>query len=119
MSEELRATFACPICAWPEPHPHSAEEIAERPAIDGARAAFEKEAREFMAGEYFKGPRTGYWWAFEAEMARRTDDGDYHGWAQRAYGWGPYLNEFVEVMWQFWRMAWLSARRVSGAGKET
>lgn len=113
--EETRGTFACPICGWPEPHHHTAAEIAERPLIEGARLAFEKEAREFMMGPIFKGPRTGHWWAYEAELARTHEPDGLGGigWAARGAPSGPYLNEFVEVMWQFWRMAWRAARERS------
>lgn len=102
-------TFACPICAWPKPHAHTPEEIAERPAIDWARLEFEKQAREFMAGSFFNGPRTGFWWAYPAHLARQTEDKYGIGWAARDYPQGPYTNEFVQIMWVFWRMAWLAA----------
>ena len=40
--QEPRGTAACPICAWDKPHYHTQKEIADRPNIEGARAAFEK-----------------------------------------------------------------------------
>lgn len=120
MAEEratVRGTTECPICGWPEPHFHTPEEIAQRPGIDGARMAFEREAREFMMRPHFKGVRTGFWWAFDAELARTSEASELggprwaHGWSQRDWPAGRYSNEFVEVMWQFWRMAWLSSRK--------
>lgn len=113
---EASGTFECPICAWPEPHSHTGEEIAERPYIDGARKAFEAEALEFMRRDYFKDARTGYWWGYDAYAARRTEtepgwDAKFHGWAQRDYPSGRYSNEFVEVQWQLWKMAWLASAR--------
>ena len=71
---ELRGTTICPICGYGEPHSHTPSEVAERPYIDGARVAFEKDAHEFMRRDYFKGARTGFWWGFDAEQARRSDE---------------------------------------------
>jgi len=114
MSEtgELKAGYECPICAWPEPHSHTKEEIAERPAIDGARLAFEKQAREFMLQSYFKDARTGFWWSYPARLAREDSDYRGRGWAHRYAPQGNYSNEFVNVMWLFWRKAWLAARAI-------
>lgn len=125
---ELRGTFDCPICGWPTPHSHTHDEIAERPQIDGARTAFEREAHEFLKSKIFEHMRTGYWWGLPAEMARisesgplRATDGDllepakyaFNGWSQRCWPQGPYSNDYVEIMWRFWRIAWLSAKRAN------
>ena len=102
---EAAGTHECPICAWPEPHHHTPEDVALRPAIDGARKAFEEHAREFMFRADFDSYLTGFWWAFDAEHARKDN-----GWAMRSHPGGPYMHQAVETMWQFWRMTWLLAR---------
>src|SRR5712672_484927 len=116
---EPRGTFNCPICNWPEPHSHSEAEIAERPWIDGCRAAFEKEGREFMNQYHFNDVRTGYWWARTADKARTKEEipppfkpGNYgYGWGVRTWSNGPYYHELVEAMWQFWKKAWMTAKK--------
>lgn len=109
---DLHGTSECPICGWNEPHAHSAAEILERPAIDWARLSFEREARSFLSGVRFKGVRTGFYWAWDGNTgsARGTQDDIYHGWAARQSPTGNYLHEFTQLMWTFWRMAWVSSR---------
>lgn len=109
---KAEGTFECPICGWPEPHSHSAEEIAQRPAIDGARMAFEKLGRKFIAEHnwnYFRNTMTGYWWGYEGERAR-SEDGNAYGWARRDSWTGRYTHDFTQIMWMFWRAAWMAAR---------
>jgi hypothetical protein len=116
MSETTEPTWtmACPICAWPEPHSHTAEEIADRPAIDWARLAFEKQAPKLMLSPVLKPIRTGFSWIDEAHLARWKDEypggKKYLGWAAREHPSGPYSDPFVQTMWLFWREAWMAAR---------
>lgn len=106
-------TFDCPVCGWPEVHAHNDYELVERPYIDGARTAFEKEAREFMLRSYFNGLRTGFNWGNKAERARTLASGAIHqsDWAARQWPQGLYVHTFVNVMWELWCKAWLSARQ--------
>lgn len=109
-------TFDCPVCGWPEIHSHNDYELVERPYIDGARIAFEKEARTFMLRPYFTGLRRGYNWGEEAKNARGIANGAIHlsDWAARQWPQGLYVHSFVEVMWELWRRSWISARRSVG-----
>lgn len=102
---EPQGTFACPICAWPTPHAHGTEDVGMRPEIDGARAAFEVAAREFMLRRDFTHVRVGFMWAFEGELARLEGE-----WAARNFPTGPYHNDLVQRTWELWALAWMAAR---------
>lgn len=118
---KLVGTYECPICAWPEPHAHSKFEIAQRPFIDGARAAFEERMVSFLKRpEFFShmsrelsrsipvASRVGQ----HASISRAHGD-----WAYRmAPDGSSYHNEIVQTLWELWRDAWMTAR-IGSSGK--
>lgn len=117
MSNEPIGTYQCPVCGWDTPHSHTASELAERPAIDGARIAFEEHFQKWVAGNYSRFRNmglTGFFWSYPARICNK-DDGS---WCQRESYNGAYKNHFVNEMWLFWRKAWLAAKGVLPTGEK-
>lgn len=110
---ELRGTYNCPICDWPEPHSHGPSEIAQRPAIDGVRKAFEERMVDYLRRPEFGETAFGRHHHLANRVGQAAQYAREHGdWAYRMAPAGPYHNEKVQTFWEVWLSAWLAARKV-------
>lgn len=98
---EPTGTSRCPICGYGEPHHHTADEIAQRPQIDGARVAFERFAQFCLTPFIHLDPEA-------PKGAINWHNVDWlEGWAARHGPTGDYRLQVVQAAWVFFRAGWV------------